>query len=88
VNVPVVDAVWVTLPEAASVPLHVDPSAPPPPAMQDDAFDEFQVNVNACPTVTLVGPVEVGASAVLNRALDVPSTVSGRMFAKNELTGW
>ena len=54
-NVPVVDAVWVTLPEAASVPLHVDPSAPPPPAMQDDAFDEFQVNVNACPTVTVVG---------------------------------
>jgi len=33
-------------------------------------------------------PVEVGASAVLNLALDVPSTVSGRMFAKNELIGW
>jgi hypothetical protein len=43
VNVPVVDAVWVTLPETASVPLHVDPSAPPPLAVQDDAFDELQV---------------------------------------------
>ncbi len=65
-NVPVFDAVWVTLPEAASVPLHVDPSAPPPPAMQDDPFDEFQVNVNACPTVTLVGVaviVAVGTGA-------------------------